>query len=335
MTVIRKDGTIVPFMPIKESNQIDSYWMTYDEYSSLPEVFCQRDTEGRLSKAQRHLSKLIIEHCVVFVAKLTEADDLYGKKYKAGHRWRIDSNTRALNWSVGGSDSIPKDVFVIEYSFNSIDRIRESYNTFDSPDSVERNQEKLYGILSGMYSYTPQSQKLIKGQIISALNKASHFYFPDTWNQTNVKSSELPGQIGAFIQEIKALDLIMTNSSSWCQPLVCAALMALKKYGIGNDRLLEGLQDINSMAGSTRGKDWDGITHITEEWKTENFFGKGVTRDTKWENLNRTVSYCCYWIDKYMKDETGSKPGHGWDKVASKYKDQTITTLNHLFAISS
>lgn len=333
MTVTRKDGTIVPFMPIKESEVINSYWMTYDEYSALPEVFCQRDTEGRLSKAQRHLSKLIPEHCVVFVAKLSEEDELYGKRYKAGYRWRIDSNTRALNWSVGGSDSIPKDVFVIEYSFNSIDRIRESYNTFDSPDSVERNQEKLYGILSGMYAYTPQSQKLIKGQIISALNKASHFYFPDTWNQTNVKASELPGQIGAFIQEIKALDVIMTNSSSWSQPLVCAALMSLKKYGTGNDRLLEGLQDINGMVGSTRGKDWDGITHITEEWKTENFFGKGITRDTKWENLNRTVSYCCYWIDKYMKNESGSKPGHGWDKVAFKYKDQTVTTLNRLFSI--
>ena len=35
-----------------------------------------------------------------------------------------------------------------------------------------------------------------------------------------------------------------------------------------------------------------------------------------------------------MKDETGSKVGTGWDKVAFKYKDQTVTTLNHLFAIS-
>lgn len=331
MTVKRTDGTLVPFMPIKESKLINSYWMPYEEFAQLPEVFCQRNTEGRLSKAQKHLSKLIPEHCVVFVAKLTEPDEVYGKKYPAGHRWRIDSNTRALNWSQAGSDSIPKDVLVIEYSFESADRIRESYNTFDSPDSVERNQEKLYGILSGMYRYTPQSQKLIKGQIITALNKACHFYYPDTWNQSTVKSSELPGQVGAFLEEIKALDCFLKDASSWDQALVCAALMALKKYGIYNDKLNEALQDINDKAASTKGKDWDGISHIVDEWKTNNFFS---SKDTKWDVLNRTVSYCCYWIDKYMKDETGSKPGNGWEKVAFKYKDQTVTTLNHLFAIS-
>ena len=272
MTVKRSDGTIVPYMPIKESGYINSYWMPYEEFADLPEVFCQRNTEGRLSKARKHLSTLLPEHCVVFVAKLTESGEVYGKKYPAEFRWRIDSNTRALNWAQGGSDSIPKDVFVIEYSFDDPDRIRESYNTFDSPDSVERNQEKLYGILSGMYRYTPQSQKLIKGQIITALNKACHFYYPDTWNQTTAKSSELPGQVGAFLEEIKTLDEFLKDASSWDQALVCAALMALKKYGCDNDKLKEALQDINDKAGNTKGKDWDGISHIVDEWKTNNFF---------------------------------------------------------------
>ena len=116
MTVKRSDGTTVPFLPIKESGDINSYWMSYDEYAALPEVFCQRNTEGRLSKAIKHLSKLLPEHCVVFVAKLTERDELFGKKYPAGYLWRIDSNTRALNWARGGSDCIPKDLLVIEYS---------------------------------------------------------------------------------------------------------------------------------------------------------------------------------------------------------------------------
>lgn len=332
MTVKRSDGTIVPQMPIKESGDINSYWMSYEEFSELPEVFCQRNTEGRLSKAQKHLSTLIPEHCVVFVAKLTEAGEVYGKKYPAGFRWRIDSNTRALNWARAGSDAIPKDLFVIEYSFDTPDRIRESYNTFDSPDSVERNQEKLYGILSGMYRYTPQSPKLIKGQIISALNKASSFYYPETWNQTNVKAPELPGQVGAFLEEIKALDKFLKDASSWDQALVCAALMALKKYGCNNDKLNGALQDINDKAANTRGKDWDGISHIVDEWKTGKIFCSKETRWDKENGMNRTVSYCCYWIDKYMKDETGSKLGKGWDKVAFQYKDQTVTSLIRLMA---
>lgn len=331
MSVFRKDGSLVPYMPIKESGIINTYWMPYEEYAKLDEVFCQRDTEGRLSRAQKHLGKLLPEHCVVHVCRLLKDDYVLGKKYKAGHLFRVDSNTRALNWAVGGSDSIPSHLFVIEYSFEDTERIRECYNTFDSPDSVERNQEKLYGILSGMYRYTPQSPKLVKGQIITALNKACHFYYPDTWNQTSAKASELPGQVGAFLEEIKVLDSFLKDASSWDQALVCAALMSLKKYGVDNDKLNEALQDINDKAGSTKGKDWDGISHIVDEWKTNKFF---PSKDTKWDVLNRTVSYCCYWIDKYMKDETGSKPGNGWEKVAFKYKDQTITTLNHLFAIS-
>jgi len=334
MTVKKSDGTIVPFMHIKESGDINSYWMPYEEFADLPEVFCQRNTEGRLSKARKHLATLLPEHCVVFVAKLTEPGEVHGKKYPAGHRWRIDSNTRALNWAQGGSDAIPKDLFVIEYSFDNPDRVRESYNTFDSPDSVERNQEKMYGILSGMFRYQPQSEKLIKGQILSGLNKACHFYFPDTWNQYNIKTSELPGQVGAFLQEIKKFDEIATRASSWDQALVCAALMALKKYGCDNDKLIEALGFINDRAaGSRRGTEYDGITHIIYEWEVNKIFPDKTTIWYKEGGLNRTVSYCCYWIDKYMKDEKGSKVGTGWDKVAFKYKDQTVTSLTRLFSI--
>ena len=77
---------------------------------------------------------------------------------------------------------IPQEVLVIQYSYDSCDAIRESYNTFDSPDATEKNQEKIYGILFGMYRYTPKSHKLKKGQILTGLNKACNFYFPDTYN---------------------------------------------------------------------------------------------------------------------------------------------------------
>ena len=335
MPVYRNDGDIVPFKPYHNSNIIDSYWMDYDDFAELDEVFCQRNTEGRLSKAQKHLSKLLPEHVVVYVARLTKADTVFGKKYKAGKLWRIDSNTRALNWKRGGSDAIPEQVFVIEYSFDSIDRIRESYNTFDSPDSVERNQEKMYGILSGMYNFTPQSEKLIKGQILTGLNKASNFFYPETWNQYNIRASELPGQVGAFLEEIKALDKIIKVSANWDQALTCAALMALKKYGCYNQKLIDGLIDIDQRACNTKGKKWDGITHIVWEWVNAKMFPDKTTNWTNQNGLNRTVSYVCYWIDKYMSDETGKQAGNSWVDTATKYKDQQVTTLNIVFAISN
>tara|TARA_B100000123_G_scaffold230361_1_gene179891 strand:+ start:109 stop:1116 length:1008 start_codon:yes stop_codon:yes gene_type:complete len=335
MPVYRNDGDIVPFKPYHNSNIIDSYWMDYNDFAELDEVFCQRNTEGRLSKAQKHLSKLLPEHVVVYVARLTKADTVFGRKYKAGKLWRIDSNTRALNWKRGGSDAIPEKVFVIEYSFDSIDRIRESYNTFDSPDSVERNQEKMYGILSGMYNFTPQSEKLIKGQILTGLNKASNFFYPETWNQYTIRTSELPGQVGAFLEEIKALDKIIKVSANWDQALTCAALMALKKYGCYNQKLIDGLTDIDQRACNTKGKNWDGITHIVWEWVNAKMFPDKTTNWTNQNGLNRTVSYVCYWIDKYMSDETGKQAGNNWIDTASKWKDQQVTSLNRVFAISN
>ena len=61
-------------------------------------------------------------------------------------------------------------------------------------------------------------------------------------------------------------------------------------------------------------------------------------KTTNWTNqngLNRTVSYVCYWIDKYMSDETGKQAGNSWIDTASKWKDQQVTSLNRVFAISN
>ena len=52
--------------------------------------------------------------------------------------------------------------------------------------------------------------------------------------------------------------------------------------------------------------------------------------------MDRTISYLLYWIDKYMNDETGSKVGNGWDKVAKDYKNRgTVnSSLNIAFGIT-
>ena len=99
MPVFRNDGDVVPFKPYHDSDIINSYWMDYDKFAELDEVFCQRNTEARLNRAQKHLAILMPEHVVVFLARLTKTDTVHGKTYKAGKTWRIDSNTRALNWS--------------------------------------------------------------------------------------------------------------------------------------------------------------------------------------------------------------------------------------------
>jgi len=305
-TVFRADGTIVPFMPTRESNVLTSGWMNYEEYSQLDEVFCQRDTLARLKRARAHLARLMPEHWVVFIAKLTKDDEIFGKKYKAGQRWRLDSNTRAKNWAEGGSDAIPKEVFYIEFSYDSCLRIQTSYNTFDSPDATEKNQEKLYGILSGMYRYQPKSNKLSKGQILTALHKACCAYDPDTWEvQIAPKGTELVGQVGIFLEEIKHLDNFMSNSMHWDQHLICAALLAIKKYGTQNDLLNKAFAQLDRMAMNNMEAEMDGVSHIVQEWRKN----EGVifpNKNTKYvgnDNMDCTVPWVLYCFDLYVKGQ--------------------------------
>ena len=94
------------------------------------------------------------------------------------------------------------------------------------------------------------------------------------------------------------------------------------------------LQQYLYKRSHAKGKDWDGITHIVWEWVNGKMF---PDKTTLWNNANgltRTVSYACYWMDKYMKGEMGHKTGNNWEKVAARWKDEQVTTLNRVFAIS-
>ena len=323
-TVFRPDGTIVPFMPTRESNVLESGWMDYEEYALLDEVFCQRDTLARLKRAQQHLAILMPEHWVVFIAKLTKDDEIFGRKYKAGKRWRLDSNTRAKNWSEGGSDAIPKEVFYIQFSYESCLRIQTSYNTFDSPDATEKTQEKLVGILSGMYRYQPKSSKLGKGQILTGLHKAACAYDPDTWIINDpVKGTELVGLLGVFLEEVKHLDNFMSTPSHWDQHCICAALLAIKKYGTQNDRLNKAFAQLDRMAMNNMEAEMDGVSHIVQEWREKDgtIFPNKNTKYTGRDNMDDTVPWILYCFELFMKNQKRKQI-----TIQRKRGDKTLTS---------
>jgi len=324
-----KQGDVIPYTPIKESGILKTYWMPYPEFADLQELFCQRDTEGRWNKAKKYLSEFIPEHAVVVVGVLTKADTMNGKRYKAGSRFRIDSNTRAFNWSLGGSDSIPKDVLVIEFNFPSFARHKSCYDTYDSVNATEKNQEAFYGIITGMCNYEPKSTKVRKGVIITALHMANCCFQPDTYTSKAPQRESIPGQTYYFLDEIKEFDEMIINESSWNQTWTCAALMAFKKYGISNERLLKGLDFLDKKSSNTRTTKIDGITYIIEEWKTHSFLGEKGTRFSQFEDQ---VSFCLYCIDKWMKDEPLKRMGKTWRETARKYKDEQIVSLEKLFS---
>ena len=310
------------------------------DFLNLPEVPCQRDTEARLSKARGHLKEVRPEHCVVHLVRLTKDCIVAGKLYPKGMVFRVDGNTRALNWEKEGSDYLPQKLVAITYEYEDLDQIKESYDTFDSAEATEKNQQKVYGILTGFYDYIPKNEKLSKGIILSGMNKACHLMKPTEWNQSNVKNSEqLRDQLSFWMIKgcLQALDELMVRKDRWCQPFIAAALMSLYYYGPNNQKLRKLWQLIEKGVGNTYGDDWDGLTHITETWKTGGMFkDPNVCKDTRWDNMDRTVSYLLYWIDKYMNDETGSKVGNGWDKVAKDYKNRGTlnSSLNMILGIT-
>ena len=101
--------------------------------------------------------------------------------------FRNDGNTRAMIWETHWSDYLPEKLVAIIYDYEDLDEIKAAYDCFDSTEATEKNQQKVYGILTGFYDYTPKSEKLTQGQIITGMNKACHFVKPTVWNQTNIK----------------------------------------------------------------------------------------------------------------------------------------------------
>ena len=338
--VERQDGTKVSYKGFKN---VKHYELDYETYSEIPEVYVQRNTEGRLAKRSKQFSTLIEEHIVVHLAKLTEDDEVKGIKYKAGSIFKLDSCTRSLNWKRGGSDNIPKKLIVIEYSFPTMERIKQSYDTFDSTDATEKNQEKVYGILQGVFGFTPKSTKIIKGQILSALNKACNFYYPNIWKtygEINIKEDGLSGQIGAFIDEIKHLDPYIKNPSNWDQALVCSGLMAIKRYGTNCDEINEALFQIDERTYDNRSSTKGGLDHICYEWDTKKIFPEKVTSWDKECGLDNCVSYTLYWIDKHLNKEKQKKLGNNWRNYGKTYKDmfqpsQQINILNAAFNVET
>ena len=175
-----------------------------------------------------------------------------------------------------------------------------------------------------------------------ALNDASSFKGITSIQKDNLTNNLLLGvqdflswgllQVGAFQNEIKTLDPLIKTSSNWDQALICTALMALKKYGCDNEDVLEGIRilDDRELTGK-KGKEWDGLTHIIWEWTNDILFKSKTTTWNAASGLDNTVAYCCYWFDKYMANQKGSKLGRNWQDVPKRWKDEQVTTLNALF----
>jgi hypothetical protein len=321
------------------SNTIKKMILPVEDYYQIPAVPFQRFTEGRVSlnKVKKSLSKLRPEHLNVDIACLMQDDEYFGQKYPKNSFFIINGNTRKYYWQNNLSDFIPQDVHATVYYFNTLEEMRVSYNTFDSMNAVERMQEKLFGILHGVHGFTPTCSKLEKGQIISALNLACHFWDKTTFNQPNVSEELLPLEISLYLDEIKTFDKICKTPKRWDQALTCAALMSLKLYGTTNQKLLDCFDRINNNAMDTTQVDRDGATHINYEWTTNDQFRNKGTLWDKEGGLKETTSFVLYWINNFMQDKKLSQLGYNWKKTGYTFFDkqkEQVKNLSMLFDLT-
>lgn len=313
--------------------------MMIDDFISLPPCLWQRFTEarGKTKKVKASLSKLRPEHLEVAIAELTKECEYYGIIYPKGTRWILNGNTRKHFWENRLSDMIPSFVYATVYSFDSMEDMKISYNTFDSLDAVEQRKEKLYGILHRVHNFTPKCSKLSTGEILTALNFASSIYDPKMFNHATIKTEQIDSMVTIFIEEIKAFDEICKNPKMWDQALIGGALVSLKVYGTKNKKLLECLNRIDRRMMNTFEKARDGATHICQEWDTKT---RWPQKGTAFQLLTETTAFVIYWIKKFMEDEMLTMLGNNWKDAPSAMMEEyrkskaVNMTLNQFFDVN-
>lgn len=312
--------------------------MSLSEFAKIPPTPFQRDhvQRAKMKKVIESLSKLKIEHLEVAIAELTaDAYDDDGNFYPKGSLFISNGNTRLHYWKNGLSDFVPEYVNATVYYKKNMEEVRDHYNTFDSPNAVEANAEKVAGIIRGVHNYQAKSDKVKKGQLLTSLGLACHYLQPSIYDTDKlVNIAHAPVFVSLYIEEIKAFDKICRNSKVWDTALICAALMCFKKYGTKNQKVIDCLRKIDSghIVRSSDGP-YDGVTNITHEWTNYSMFRDRKTSWSKPDNkgnigLKYTTSFALYWIEKYLKDEKGVKPGRGWETTGEYFfKSKTTTQL--------
>ena len=287
----KKNSNVFPIgKPVDESKLVDVSVRVYREVMSvldflrLPPSPYQRNTESRAStkRCKESLSIHTREQLDVAIAELTQdCISETGQFYPKGTRFINNGNTRGLYWKnliydLPGpkSDKAPTVVYATIYPCATLKEVRENYNTFDSPNSVERDAEKNAGILLNTHNYEARFKTFKKGYFQSALGFACHCYDPKTYYGAKaVKSINSPGMIADYIDEIKYLGDNLTNNKFWDMPAIAGALMALKKYGTKNQKVLDFIQELDdNYIHTPKGQPWSGTTHILREWTDYDVF---------------------------------------------------------------
>lgn len=151
------------------------------KFFNLPEWHEQRDQAQRIKSknVQVMFNDLKLDHRVVITGVLCKDDAWEGREYKKGWVCKLDAHTRAEWWQDPAfSGNVPESLIVIQYEYDSLRELSESYFRHNSKDSVETAADKFRGIMKKMIdpetgkSWRKKSSPFQSGSIATLMNAA-------------------------------------------------------------------------------------------------------------------------------------------------------------------
>ena len=279
-----------------ENPDVRNETVALEEFSGYKAISCQRDVELRAPRVRKMLKKKWLStHGMGDVVE-----------YPDGTRERINGNTRVYVWNQPYAGPIPSHVSITIYSVKNEEEAKALYYTIDSSDAVEKNKDKITGYYRQL-GLVFDTRKIAAGQIVKVLEYAG-------WNTPPQRDKNGPVPVTAidrfevvqyFQEELKALDAIGFKGGNkvFKTHLITAALMALKTYGVTNERLLAGLHQLEALerGPSSPKSGTDGMTKIIEEYVEKRQFPDGLSTDDV--GLPRQLDFFLYCVCKYMEGE--------------------------------
>jgi hypothetical protein len=284
--------------------------MSPEKFMKLPAYFRNRDVDGRVSKMVKRLSNgALPTHLMVAVGKCTQ--DIKDKngvvKCKKGQYIRLDGHTRTDAWKVN-PDLIPNvDLIAIVYELDSYNYTLSIYNDIDSPESVEKVNEKISGLLRER-DYVAKSERIAKCTFKTAvINSCRYLHTPEgVYLNGKEFNNKFDVKLDFMWNELTTIDSIGIDSiERYSGNVLTAFLLIAKKYGTNSRRLRtlidnykEGVTTVNTSTNV------DGVHYVYNNLYADN---QNVWTQTGFSNSFDLISKILYSFDMFMKNENISK----------------------------
>jgi len=272
-----------------------------NDFLTIQTIRNNRDVHRRKNRIAKILAiKGLREHLKVIIGQLPNGETIV-----------INGNTRKQCWLENLVDKPDFVIAQINY-YNNLDEAKEEYYAIDSQNSVENASDKFTGAYRAL-NMDMQSKRLKGGSITNAIKD-----FMTIWPDNNIpktpKTNDFYIDTALLLRdEILKLDSILhgiecdrgaKDDKAFKQAnFLVVSLSFLKKYGIDNQRVIDGINLLfkghMEFPGGRRKS--DGISHIIKELKDEGsvWLPHGATRTGTREQLD-FIFHC---FQKWMDDE--------------------------------